>query len=117
MTSIENGQHIIIEGCYIPPEHIGDFEPEYLKQIIALYIGFSKNYIDNHFDTGIVGHLNEIEQKCFDDYIDRNNFLRLHSHLKESCKLNNAKFFEINDDYERETKSVYKWIDKQVKAL
>ena len=117
MTNIENGQHIIIEGCYIPPEHIRDFEPEYLKQIIALYIGFSKNYIDNHFDTGIIGHLSEIEQKGFDDYIDRNNFLRLHSHLKESCKLNNAKFFEINDDYVREMKSVYKWIDKQVKAL
>jgi putative acetyltransferase len=40
MTNIENGQHIIIEGCYIPPEHVNDFEPMYLKQIIALYIGF-----------------------------------------------------------------------------
>ena len=44
MTNIENNQHIIIEGCYIPPEHIKDFEPEYLAEIIAFYIGFSKNY-------------------------------------------------------------------------
>jgi putative acetyltransferase len=117
MTNIENGQHIIIEGCYLPPEHIGDFVPEYLKQIIAFYIGFSKNYIDNHFDSGIIEHLGEIEQKCFDDYINRNNFIKLHAQLKEHCKTNNAKFFEINDDYVSEMKSVYKWIDKQVKAL
>jgi len=117
MTNIENGQNIIIEGCYIPPEHISDFEPKYLKQIIALYIGFSKNYIDNYFDLGIIKNLNEIEQKNFDGYIDSNNFLKLHFHLKEHCKTNNIKFFEINNDYKREMKNVYKWIDKQVKAL
>jgi 2-phosphoglycerate kinase len=49
MTNIENGQHIIIEGCYLPPEHIQDFDPKYLDQIIALYIGFSDNYLEKCF--------------------------------------------------------------------
>jgi putative acetyltransferase len=63
MPNIENDQHIIIEVCYLPPEHIGDFEPVYLKQIIPFYIGFSKNYLEKHFLTGIIEHRNEIELK------------------------------------------------------
>jgi len=115
MTNIENGQHIIIEGCYLPPEHIGDFEPEYLEQIIALYIGFSKNYLEKHFISGIIEHRSEIEQKDCDDYMNRDNFIKLHTQLKELCGKNNAKFFEINDDYIGEMNNVYKWIDKQIK--
>lgn len=120
MTNIENGQHIIIEGCYLPPEHIKDFEPEYLKQIIALYIGFSENYLEKHFISGIVEHRNEIELKGYnghDDYINVKNFAKLHTQLKENCRTNNAKFFEINDYYEGEMNYVYMWIDEQVEIL
>ena len=116
MTNIENRQHIIIEGCYLPPEHIRDFEPQYLEQIIALYIGFSKNYLEKYFITGIVEHRNEIELKEYnghDDYINLDNFINLHTQLKERCRKYNAKFFEINEDYEAEMNNVYKWIDEQ----
>ncbi|WP_234124314.1 2-phosphoglycerate kinase [Clostridium hydrogenum] len=117
MTNIENGQHIIIEGCYLPPEYISDFEPNYLKQIIAVYIGFSKNYIEKHFNSGILEHRSEIEQKEIDaDYVNKDNFIKLHSQVKELCKKNNAKFFEINNDYVVEMSNVYKWIDGQVKT-
>lgn len=117
MTNIENGQHIIIEGCYLPPEHIGDFEPEYLEQIIALYIGFSKNYLVKHFNSGIIEHRNMIEKKNLDDYINQDNFIKLHSQINELCRKNNAKFFEINNDYVEEMTNIYKWIDDQVKAI
>jgi len=115
-TNIENGQHIIIEGCYLPPEHIRDFEPEYLEQIIALYIGFSKDYIEKHFNSGIVEYRSEIEQKDFNDYMNRDNFIKLHSQIKEFCKKNNANFFEIKDEYVVEMNHVYEWIDRQVEA-
>lgn len=117
MTNIENGQHIIIEGYYLPPEHVRDFEPEYLQQIVALYIGFSKNYLQQHFDSRIMRHRSEIEQKDYDaGYMNTDNFTRLHSQLKERCMKNHAKFFEINDDYEEEMISAYAWIDEQVKT-
>ncbi len=116
MTNIENGQDIIIEGCYIPPEHINDFEPEYLDQIISLYIGFSKNYLEKHFTSGIIEHLSEIEQKDCDDYINLDNFIKLHTQLKELYNKNNATFFEIDDDYIGEMSNVYKWIDEQIKS-
>jgi 2-phosphoglycerate kinase len=117
MTIIENGQHIIIEGCYLPPDHIRDFEPEYLEQIITLYIGFSKNYLEKHFNSGIVEHKSEIEQKDWDAYINQDNFIKLHSHINELCRKNNVKFFEINDDYVGEMTNVYQWIDEQVQAM
>ena len=114
MTNIENGQHIIIEGCYLPPEHIRDFEEKYLEKIIALYIGFSTNYLKKNFESGIIEHRSVIEKKDYDDYMNQDNFIKLHSQTKEACKNNNAKFFEINDDYEDEINNVYKWIDEQV---
>jgi putative acetyltransferase len=117
MTNIENGQHMIIEGYYLPPEDIRNFEQEYLDQIIALYIGFSKDYLENNFISGIIEHLGEIEQKDYDGYINQDNFIRFHTQLKERCIKNNAKFFEINGDYEVEMKNVYKWIDEQVEEI
>jgi putative acetyltransferase len=114
MTNIENGQHIIIEGCYLPPEHICNFEYVYLDQIISLYIGFSKDYIEKNFISEIIEHKNDIEQRVCDDYLNLDNFIILHTQLKELCMRNNAKFFEINDDYETEMSNVYKWIDEQI---
>ncbi len=117
MTNIENGQHIIIEGYYLPPEHVGDFEPEYLQQIVALYIGFSTNYLRQHFDSGIMGHKSEIEQKGYDaGYMNPDNFTRLHTQLKERCRKNHTEFFEINDDYTGEIIRAYEWVDEQIKA-
>ncbi len=117
MTNIENGQNIIIEGCYLPPEHIRDFGPEYLKHIIALYIGFSNNYLVKHFTSGIIEHRNVIELKEFDrDYMNLDNFIMLHNQLKTRCIKNNAVFFEINEDYTGEISNVYRWIDEQVET-
>lgn len=116
MTNIENGQHIIIEGCYLPPEQIWDFEPDYLKQIISLYIGFSKHYIEKNYTSGIIKHMSKIEQRICDDYINQDDFIKLHSQLKELCWNNNARFFEINDDYEGEMNNIYNWIDKEIES-
>ena len=117
MTNIENNQHIIIEGCYIPTEHIRDFEPKYLEQIIPFYIGFSRSYIEKCFISGIMAHRSEIELKEYDpDFMRQDKFIMLHKHLKDLCDINNAKFFEIHEDYEDEMVNVYKWVDEQVRT-
>lgn len=116
MTNIENGQHIIIEGCYLPPEYIYDFKSEYIKHIIALYIVFSKRYIEKHFISEIIGHESDIELRDRDDgYINQDNLIKLHTRLKQRCTMNNVKFFEIDNDYGTEMDNVYMWIDEQVK--
>lgn len=114
-TNIENGQHIIMEGCYIPPEHLDDFEPDYKKHIIAFYIGFSKDYLEQHYHSGILGHLCEIELKeCDSGYMSRDHFADLHSRLKDRCLKAGARYFEIKGLYEEEMKFVYQWVDGQV---
>src|SRR5690606_25643443 len=86
MTNIENGQHIIIEGCYIPPGYQGDFAPGYLEHIIAFFIGFSKEYIEKHFDSGIMKYRSVIEDKEYDPgYMRREHFIKLTMELKNLC--------------------------------
>ncbi len=118
MVNIENKQNIIIEGCYIPPEHVRDFEPEYLKQIIAFYIGFSEEYVAKHFITGIIDHRSEIELKEYDEgYMTPENFLLLHRQLKERCRKNDAMFFEIKQSYGEEIEYAYKWVEEKIQDI
>jgi hypothetical protein len=88
-----------------------------LEQIIALYIGFSKQYIEKNFVSEIMGHRSEIELKEYDEgYMNPDNFIWLHSQLKERCRKYNEKFLEIHDVYENKMNTVYNWIDEQVEA-
>lgn len=48
-TSIENGQNLIIEGCYIPFDWSKDFENNELSHIQYYCLIMSKEYIENHF--------------------------------------------------------------------
>lgn len=115
MTNIENGQHIIIEGCYIPPGYQRDFAPGYLEHIIAFFIGFSKEYIEKHFDSGIMKYRSVIEDKEYDPgYMRREHFIKLTMELKNLCSKHKANYFEIDENYEKEIMNVYQWIDEQV---
>lgn len=48
-TAVENGQNLIVEGCYIPFDWKDDFEAEYLDAIRCVCLVMSKKYIKNHF--------------------------------------------------------------------
>lgn len=114
MTNIENDQDIIIEGCYLPTDQVGDFEQDYLEHIITLYIGFSEQYIKTKMQAGIIEHRSETEYKDIDDYMNQDNFIGLHAEQSMRCKENHTTYFEIQEDYESEIKAVYTWIEEQV---
>ena len=48
-TAIENDQHLIVEGCYIPFDWQRDFAPDYLTHIRCYCLIMSEHYIRNHF--------------------------------------------------------------------
>lgn len=48
-TAIENGQHLIVEGCYIPFDWADDFDDEYRRHIRYRCLVMSERYIRNHF--------------------------------------------------------------------
>lgn len=66
-TAIENGQNLIVEGCYIPFEWEKDFEAEYLKEIKYYCLVMSEKYIANHFES-IKKFANVIEERLDDEH-------------------------------------------------
>lgn len=61
-TAIENGQNLIVEGCYIPFDYKNDFTEEYLKEIKYTCLIMSENYIRSSFDD-IISFESVIEKR------------------------------------------------------
>ena len=49
-TAIENGQNLIVEGCYIPYGWREDFDEEYLAHIRCFCLVMTERYIREHAD-------------------------------------------------------------------
>ena len=103
-TAIENRQHLIIEGCYVPFDWRNDFDERYLRSIRFICLAMTDNYIESHFDE-IKGHSNDIESRLNDDC------------TIDSLKEDNRRYVEgfrrvgervvlINGDYERTLEKV-----------
>ena len=65
-TAIENRQHLIVEGCYIPFDWRNDFDEQYLASIRFICLAMTDRYIETHFDE-IKGHSSDIESRLNDD--------------------------------------------------
>ncbi len=65
-TAIENHQHLIVEGCYIPFDWTNDFEQDYLEQIKEYCLVMSEAYIRAHFED-VKRFANVIERRVDDD--------------------------------------------------
>ena len=99
-TVIENGQNLIVEGCYIPFDWKKDFDESELEQIRYRCLVMSESYIRGHFDE-IVEHASVIERRMCDDCTmasvleDNANVLRL-------AKAHGVDYLLINEAYEIE---------------
>ena len=64
-TAIENQQHLIVEGCYVPLGWRQDFGEQYLQSIRFICLAMTDEYIDAHFDE-IKNHSCDIEKRLYD---------------------------------------------------
>ena len=64
-TAIENGQNLIVEGCYVPFGWRKDFNEKYRAAIRFVCLAYSDAYIDAHFDA-IREHACDIESRLDD---------------------------------------------------
>ncbi|MCH5142094.1 MAG: adenylate kinase [Clostridiales bacterium] len=96
-TAIENGQHLIVEGCYIPFDWQKDFNQEYLSEIKYCCLIMSKNYIQNNF-SNIVAYGNIIEKRLRADLTEekliKDNELNL-----QMCKKYGLNYILIDNEY------------------
>lgn len=67
-TAIENQQHLIVEGCYVPFDWRQDFSESYLQSIRFICLAMTNKYIDTHFNE-IKNHSCDIERRLYEtDY-------------------------------------------------
>src|SRR5699024_6049828 len=99
MTNIENKQHISIEGCYIVPHYLKDFDSKYSEKVIPIFLGFSENYIQENFETRIVRYRNAIELRNYPEERTMKELITEHKEFKEYCLQSGVRYFEIQEDY------------------
>ena len=98
-TAIENGQNLIVEGCYIPFEWEKDFEAEYLKEIKYYCLVMSEKYIANHFES-IKKFASVIEERLDDEYCTPETVRRDNAQMLEQCLKYGAEYILIDEEYQ-----------------
>lgn len=98
-TVVENGQSLIIEGCYIPFDWQKDFESKYLEHIRYYCLAMSRDYIINHY-SDIKGSSNVIEKRLDDDSCTMETLLRDNVRFLELAQEHNVNYVLIDDKYE-----------------
>lgn len=114
MTNIENSQNLIIEGSYLLPQRVNELNKEYLQNIISFYLGFSKSYIEKYFESKILNNRCAIEARIYGNTDTLEGYILENRNQKEICEEHEAKYFEINDDYEKEMITIYTWIENEL---
>lgn len=98
-TALENKQHLIIEGCYIPFDWAKDFAPEYLTEIRYYCLVMSEQYIKNHFED-IKKYANVIEDRLDDSDCTMEWVLECNLYNLEMCRLHKVDYILIDEEYQ-----------------
>ena len=101
-TAIENGQNLIVEGCYIPPGWRSDFDGRYLPHIRFICLAMSDDYIDAHFDE-IRSHASDIEKRLDDSGCTRDSLKEDNRSYAKAFSGCGERVTMIDSDYERDT--------------
>ena len=108
-TAVENKQHLIVEGCYIPFDWQKDFDSEYLENIKYFCLVMSEEYIRNHF-SDIKKYANAIEQRLDDEGCTMESVLADNAEMLNLAKKHHVNYILMEDQYEINT-----IIDKAIK--
>ena len=98
-TAIENGQNLVVEGCYIPFDWQESFDSEYLESIRYYCLVMSEKYIRSHF-SDIKGYANIIENRLDAEWCTMERVLADNAEMLELAQKHNANYILIEDKYE-----------------
>lgn len=97
-TAIENGQNLIVEGCYIPFDWKKDFAETYRKEIRCVCLVMSRKYIETHF-ADIKNHASDIENRMDDSGLNAQGLIRENEQNLALCKQYGWGYCLIDDEY------------------
>ena len=97
-TAIENGQDLILEGCYVPFTWREDFDEAYLPHIDCRWLIMTEGYIRTHF-ADIRDHANAAERRLDDSGLDPEELVEENKRNLELCKKYGCRYILIDGDY------------------
>lgn len=97
-TAIENGQNVIIEGCYIPFDWQKDFAENYLREIKFFCLVMTAEYIENNF-ADIVQFQNVVEKRI-STYVDKEQLISENRRNFELCQKFGLNYILIDKTYQ-----------------
>ena len=97
-TAIENGQNLIVEGCYIPFDWEKHFDREYLAHIQYVCLVMSRGYIETRF-ADIQGYASVIERRLDDSGLSREDLISANEYNLAQCVANNLPYILIDGEY------------------
>lgn len=104
-TAIENGQHLIVEGCYVPFDWKQEFTEEYLQEIEYICLCFSESYIEAHYGD-IMKYEGCIEERIDDGYCTTELLQKENRRFRKQCAANGLPCVVIEENYEETIENV-----------
>ena len=98
-TAIENGQNLIVEGCYIPFDWQRDFGEAYRKEIRYVCLVMSQRYIQTHY-AEIIAHAGVIENRLDDSDLTMQKLMEENEHNLAQCIAHSCDYILIDGTYE-----------------
>lgn len=101
-TNLENGQHLIMEGCYLPQNEVRALTDQYPAEIRALYLVLSEHYLQRHFTGGVLAHRCDLERRITGEERSVAEIVQENQAQRSLCGQFGLPVLEIAEDYERE---------------
>ncbi len=105
-TAIENGQDLIIEGCYIPFDWRKDFDDRYLRHIRFICLSMTDAFIDANFDE-IKKHSSDIEDRPDDTDLTANGLKEDNRNVINGFRRTGEHVTLIDKDYEETINTLF----------
>ena len=109
-TAIENRQHLIVEGCYVPVDWKRDFDEIYLPSIRFICLAMTDHYIEAHYND-IKKYVSTIESRLDDTFCTIDNLKSSNKNYIQGFKRYGKQFVLIDEDYNETITAVLDCID------
>lgn len=107
VTCVENGQNLIIEGCYLPPERVRLLLSD---EVVAVYLGLSEAYLSKNFDA-LWKYENVVEHRKFPEDRPLEAFIAGNARVRSACAAWGLSYFEAGETYEKMQKDAIAFLD------
>ena len=100
-TAIENEQHLVVEGCYLPYDWRKDFDEEYLPHIRFVCLVMTEKYLRSHF-TDVRHYASVVENREEEAELDLTELIRDNAANLAKCRENACEVILIDNAYQVE---------------